>query len=171
MLRATRKLIEFVLGLFCAAILATLAALILVAVTTRKLGVPFGWYDEVASVLLAWLTWYGAALAALRRAHLGFPNLIARLPFAAGAALLLLRTAVICTFFAVVGRYGLEVVLLLRGDTLVSLPWVPVSLTQSVIPAGAFLFVVAELVVLPERLADLRARRPAFAPEQVEGTA
>jgi hypothetical protein len=33
---------------------------------------------------------------------------------------------------------------------LVSLPWVPQRLTQSVIPIGAVLFIIAELVTLPE---------------------
>lgn len=168
MLATTRRLIEWALGVICALLLAKLAALILVAVTMRKLGAPFGWYDEVASILLAWLTWYGAALAALRRAHLGLAEVIARLPFALAAGLLLLRTTIICLFFVLVARYGLEVVMLLRGDTLVSLPWVPVSLTQSVIPIGAVLFVIAELVVLPERLSELRARRTAIAAKPAE---
>ncbi len=33
---------------------------------------------------------------------------------------------------------------------LVSLPWVPQRLTQSVSPSGAVLFIIAELVSLPE---------------------
>ena len=54
-------------------LLAGLAVVILVGVACRKLGISLVWYDEVASIMLAWLTYYGAALAALKRAHIGFP--------------------------------------------------------------------------------------------------
>ena len=42
---------------------------------------------------------------------------------------------------------------LLGGTTLVSLPSVPMSLAQSVIPIGAVLFIAAQLLSLPEGLA------------------
>ena len=45
----------------------------------------------------------------------------------------------------------------LGTDTLVSLPQVPVSLTQSVIPIGGALFVIAEVLTFPEVLAKARA--------------
>jgi hypothetical protein len=35
---------------------------------------------------------------------------------------------------------------ILEGTTLVSLPWVPARVSQSVIPIGAVLFIVAELM-------------------------
>jgi hypothetical protein len=38
--------------------------------------------------------------------------------------------------------------LVLAGSYLVSLSWVPLSLTQSVIPIGAVVFILAELVSL-----------------------
>ena len=36
--------------------------------------------DEIASILLAWLTFYGSALASAKRAHIGCPELVALLP-------------------------------------------------------------------------------------------
>jgi TRAP-type C4-dicarboxylate transport system permease small subunit len=45
---------------------------------------------------------------------------------------------------------GYEVLLVLGDETLVSLPGVPVLLTQSVIPIGAALFIIAELLSLPD---------------------
>ena len=53
-------------------LLASLAVIVLMGVTYRKLGISMVWYDEVASIALAWLTYYGAALAALngQRNHL-----------------------------------------------------------------------------------------------------
>ena len=61
-------------------LLGSLAVLVLVGVALRKLGIPFVWYDEGASIMLAWLTYYGAALAALKRAHIGFPGLVNAMP-------------------------------------------------------------------------------------------
>ena len=60
-------------------LLASLAVVVVVGVGFRKAGAALVWYDEVASILLAWLTYYGAALAALRRAHIGVPTLAKRL--------------------------------------------------------------------------------------------
>lgn len=59
---------------------SSLAIVVLLAVIYRKAGHSLVWYDEVASVMLAWLTYYGAALAALKRAHIGFPGLVEALP-------------------------------------------------------------------------------------------
>ena len=39
--------------------------IVVVAVVYRKIGHSLVWYDEGASIVLAWLTYYGAALAAL----------------------------------------------------------------------------------------------------------
>ena len=46
-----------------------MAAEVTLGVVFRALGHSLAWYDEVASVLLAWLTFYGAALASVRRAR------------------------------------------------------------------------------------------------------
>jgi TRAP-type C4-dicarboxylate transport system permease small subunit len=137
--------------------LAALAVLILVGVVLRKLGVPFVWYDEGASIMLAWLTYYGAALAALKRAHIGFPGLVdALLPRWRVPAVWLGEVCVI-GFFALLGWFGLKVLWILGGDTMVSLPWVPTRFTQSVIPVGAALFIVAQLLSLPETLRRARS--------------
>jgi len=56
-----------------------LTVIVVVAVIYRKSGASLSWYDEVASVLLAWLTYYGAALAALTRGHIGFNGLMSAL--------------------------------------------------------------------------------------------
>ena len=55
-------------------LVGALAVVVVMGVGFRKFGAALVWYDEVASILLAWLTYYGAALAALKRAHIGFPK-------------------------------------------------------------------------------------------------
>ena len=45
---------------------------------------------------------------------------------------------------------GIEVLVILGGDNLTSLTWVPTRLTQSVIPIGALLFIVGQLLSFPD---------------------
>ena len=165
-MRAIKRTLEGLLATVCIGLMVALAALIIVGVTLRKFGAPLGWYDEVAAVLLAWITYYGAAYAALRRAHLGFPNLVAKAAPGWRIALVLLRQVLVVGFFALVGWFGWQVIVILEGDTLVLLPWVPVTLTQSVIPIGATLFILAELLTLPERLAEARRGAAPIDPER-----
>lgn len=135
-------------------LLAALAVVVVVGVGFRKAGAALVWYDEVASILLAWLTYYGAALAALRRAHIGVPTLTQRLTGRARTAVVLLAESAIIAFFAAVAWSGWQVVRVLGGTTLVSLPSVPAALAQSVIPIGAVLFIVAQLLGLRDALAE-----------------
>jgi TRAP-type C4-dicarboxylate transport system permease small subunit len=149
-----RTYLERILEAVAIALMAILAVLVVAAVALRAANAPLAWYDEVAGVLLAWITYYGAALAALKRAHLGFPNLISTLSPAARVPVTLLGTIIVIAFFLVVAWYGFQVIILLQGDYLTSLRWVPIPFTQSVVPIGACLFVLAELLVLPDRLRE-----------------
>ena len=101
-------------------------------------------------MVLAWLTYYGSALAACNRGHLGFPGLFLSLPRQFRAAAFILAEVVIVGFFAIIGYAGWYVLGIFGEETLVSLPWVSLSFTQSVIPLGACLFILAELLSLPD---------------------
>tara|TARA_R110001599_G_scaffold159996_1_gene347589 strand:+ start:868 stop:1386 length:519 start_codon:yes stop_codon:yes gene_type:complete len=143
---------ERVLTAFVIFLLASLAVLILVGVALRKLEIPFVWYDEGASIMLAWLTYYGAALAALKRAHIGFPGLVNAMPPLWRVPAVLFAEVCVIGFFALLTWFGVQVLIILQGDTMVSLTWVPTRFTQSVIPIGGALFIVAQLISLPEVL-------------------
>lgn len=136
-----------------------LTAVVVVAVVYRKLGASLSWYDEIASVLLAWVTYYGAALAALKRSHIGFDDVLLALPRKARAGAIVVAEIFVIGFFGLLAWAGLEVLSILEGETLVSLTWVPVSVTQSIIPIGAILFIVAELLSLPDYWRDVMAGR------------
>lgn len=143
-----RKVLEvLVLGL-----MAALATVVVVGVVFRKAGASLVWYDEVASILLAWLTYYGAALAALHRAHIGMPTLVEKLRGPARTGVVLLAELCVLTFFGVLAWAGVRVLSVLGGTSLVSLPWVPMAVAQSVIPIGAVLFIVAQLLSFPDVL-------------------
>lgn len=131
-------------------LMVTLTTLVIVAVVYRKLGNSLSWYDEVASIVLSWITYYGAALAALRRKHIGFDSVLLAIPMPARMWAVAFGEAVIVGFFLLMAWAGLKVLDVLHGDTLDSLTWIPVQLTQSVIPIGAILFIACELLSLPD---------------------
>jgi TRAP-type C4-dicarboxylate transport system permease small subunit len=166
--RTLRRGLELLLEWVCIVLMISLAVAVVLAVIYRKAGNSLVWYDEVAAIMLAWLTYYGAALAALRRAHLGFPGLIAASPPALRMPLLIIAETLVIAFFLVLAWYGWEVVVILAGDRLTSLPWVPVWFTQSVIPVGSLLIVLAEVLTLPERW---REARLGLAPHEHEESA
>lgn len=149
--RGFERLLEWIVIV----LLCTLALEVTLGIVYRSLGRPLAWYDEVASVLLAWVTYYGAALAALRRAHIGMPSVVAALPVRTRLVAVLAGEVCVIGFFVLLGAYGVQVLRLLAGDTLTTID-VPVALTQSVIPLGAVLFVIAELISLPEVLRAAR---------------
>jgi len=148
------RLLEVVVG----AIMVVLFLEVTAGVVFRSIGHSLIWYDEVASVLLAWLTFYGSALASAKRAHIGCPELVEAMPWRARRALNVVAQLVVIAFFALLGYIGMKIMPILAGDTLVSLSWVPMNFVQSVIPIASALIVVAETAYLAELLL---ARSPA----------
>lgn len=141
------------------ALMVGLTVVVVAAVIYRKMGASLSWYDEIAGVLLAWITYYGAALAALKRSHIGFDDVLLSLPLQARKIAVLFAEALVLLFFVLLAWSGLEVLSILEGESLVSLTWVPVALTQSIIPIGAILFIVAELLSFPDYWRDVMAGR------------
>ena len=133
-----------------------LTAMVVVAVVARLMGESFSWYDEVAAIGLAWVTYYGAALAALKRRHIGFDSVLLAMPQGLRMAAAFFGEFVVLAFFALLAWAGMEVLAVLEGDALVSLDWVPVQFTQSVIPIGAVLFIICQLLSMPDYLRSVR---------------
>lgn len=147
---AARSLFERLLEAITVFLILSLAAVVVLGIIYRWAGEALSWYDEVASVQLAWLTYYGAALAALKRAHIGVPGLIAAVRPFYRVPLVICAELVIIGFFLILAWYGYVVLVILEGDTLISLPSIGTQFTQSVIPIGAILFVIAEILNLPQ---------------------
>jgi len=127
-----------------------LALVVTIGFVSRLAGSPFSWYDEVASVGLAWLTYYGAALAAAKGAHIGCPSVVNYFPPKLRLPIALVAEAITIGFFVLLAYTGTQVLIILEGSTLVSLTSVSLQLTQSVLPIGSALFILAELLHLPE---------------------
>ena len=141
------------------ALMAILFIEVSLGVIYRTFGVALVWYDEVASILLAWLTFYGSALASVKRAHIGCPELVDLAPPRVRAGLRIFAQFATIAFFLLMGWIGYTVLGPLESDRLVSLPDIPVAWVQSVVPISAVLIVLAELITLPGVVAaSLRAK-------------
>jgi TRAP-type C4-dicarboxylate transport system permease small subunit len=145
-----RRGYERFLEWICIVLMAALAAEVAAGVFFRYSGHSLVWYDEVATILLAWVTFYGSALAVLKHAHMGVPEIVRMLP--PGPRVVAAVVAQLCTmaFFVLLGWTGYSILEILATDTLVSLPDIPVAYANSVIPISAALFVVGQLLVFPE---------------------
>src|SRR5512134_3794631 len=154
MLARVRRGYEQFLEAVVILLMAALAIEVTVGVVFRSMGHSLVWYDEIASILLAWLTFYGSALAAAKRAHIGCPEVMAMLPPRAKLAFRLLAEVLVIAFFALIAWVGYSVLDVLATDNLVSLPQVSVMYTQSVVPISAVLILVAEFLTLPAVLAE-----------------
>lgn len=146
-------------------LLVVLSGVVLVGVLSRYSGASLIWYDEVASVLLAWITFTGAGLATLRNAHLGFGGLLYGAPQGVRIVLLGIVELIFLTVFLIVIWAGWAILDVFGAETMVSVPFVPRSLVQSVLPIGAGVVILARLLTLPDRL---RAVIAGADPEHVE---
>jgi TRAP-type C4-dicarboxylate transport system permease small subunit len=161
LLARVRAAYEAFLEAIAIVLMVVLAAEVTIGVVFRYSGSALVWYDEVASILLAWVTYYGAALAALKRSHIGCPELVRTFKPALRLPVAMVAEACVIGFFILLAWVGYSVLDVLATDNLVSIPEVSVVYTQSVIPISAVLFVIAELFALPDVLREARGLQPA----------
>jgi len=153
-----RTAFEWLLETIVIVLVAGLTLLVICGFAFRYIGYSLSWYDETASVGLVWLTYYGSALAALKGAHIGVPGFVNAMPPRIRVWVTIFAEACVFLFFIALAWTGVQVLVVLGGDGMVSLPWVPLRLTDSAIPIGAALFVIAEAMRLPQVLKDARGR-------------
>jgi TRAP-type C4-dicarboxylate transport system permease small subunit len=118
------------------------------------------WYDEFASYLLVWLTFYGAVVASHRRRHIGFEVVVER--FSAGKRRVadFIAECFVLTFQIVLCYYGWLLVRKMGDESAVSLTWVKMAWIYSVLPITGGLMLLISLM----RLVDI-----AFAREHERG--
>ena len=154
--RSFRRGYERFLEWICIALMTALAAEVTAGVVFRYSGHSLVWYDEVATILLAWVTFYGSALAVLKHAHMGVPEIVRMLPAGSRVAVTVLAQLCTLAFFVLLAWVGYSILEVLATDRLVSLPQVPVACANSVIPISAVLIVVGQLLVFPEVVREAR---------------
>src|SRR5437016_12032737 len=109
MLHKLRKRYERLLEWIVIALMAVLATEVTVGIVYRTFGASLVWYDEIASILLAWLTFYGSALASVKRAHIGCPEVMAFLPPVPKLVFRIVAEAFTVGFFLLMGWVGYQV--------------------------------------------------------------
>lgn len=161
MLERARRYFETLLEAIVFVLMIALALTVVFAVIYRKAGASLVWYDEVAEIMLAWITYYGSALAALRGAHIGVSALVDAMPRGARIAAVVVAETCVIAFFLLLAWAGWHVLDVLANDYLISLPAVSSRVTQSVMVIGSLLFVIAELLHVPAVLRAAAAAPPA----------
>lgn len=147
---AASRLLERFLEWMVIGLMISLTVVVIVAVLFRISGNSLSWYDEIAAIQLSWITYYGAALAALKRRHIGLDSVLLSMPMPFRMVGVIVAEIIVIGFFVLLAWTGWEVLMVLEGEMLVSLTWIPIQFTQSVIPIGAAMFVICELLSLPE---------------------
>ncbi len=156
MLVELRRRYERLLEWIAIVLMTALAVEVTAGVAFRYSGYSLVWYDEVATILLAWVTFYGSALAVMKHAHMGVPEIVRLMPRGWRVATTLFAQACTLAFYLVLAWTGYAVLEVLASDTLVSLPAVSVAWAQSVIPVSAALIILAQALVFPEVLSEAR---------------
>jgi TRAP-type C4-dicarboxylate transport system permease small subunit len=130
-------------------LLAGLAVLVCFGVFFRYvLNSSLVWYDEFASYMLVWLTFYGAVVADYHRKHIGFDLLVEKLaPLARKVADVVAELAVL-GFQFVLFYYGWILTERMGDETAISLPWVKVTWISSVLPITGGLLLLISLARL-----------------------
>ncbi len=144
------SVLEKVLIAISMTILIALSTIIIVAVFSRFIGASLYWYDEVSAILLAWLTFYGSALCALKRSHMGFSGFVATTSLTLRKIIFSFSELIVISFFVVIAWASYYILQIFGDETLTSLEFITLAFAQSALPIGAVLFVIAQLCSLPK---------------------
>ena len=115
------------------------------------LDASLAWYDEFASYLLVWLTFYGAVSASYHRRHIGFETFIARLMPVTRRRLEIVAEFLVLGFQIVLLYYGWLLTRKMGDETAVSLVWVKMGWVYSVLPISGGLM----MLISVQRLLNL----------------
>jgi len=110
------------------------------------------WYDEFASYLLVWLTFYGTVVADYRRRHIGFDLVVQKLPPLQRRVVDVVAEVAVLGFQFVLFYYGWVLNERMGDESAISLPWVKVSWINSVLPITGALLLVISLVRLVQTI-------------------
>ena len=106
------------------------------------------WYDEFASYMLVWLTFYGAVVADFQRRHINFELLVDKLAPAPRRVVDGVAELFVLGFQVVLFYYGWVLTEKMGDETAISLPWVKVSWISSVLPITGGIMLLISLTRL-----------------------
>ena len=114
------------------------------------------WYDEFASYLLVWLTFFGTVVAAYHRRHIGFELVVDKLAPSTRRVVDFIGETAVLGFQFVLLYYGWILTQKMGDETAISLPWIKVAWVTSVLPLTGGLMLLISLA----RLAGILSARP-----------
>lgn len=108
------------------------------------LDAALAWYDEFASYLLVWLTFYGAVVASYRRRHIAFELVVDRVaPFTRKIVEAVSETLVLA-FQVILFYYGWLLTRKMGDETAISLEWIKMGWVYSALPiTGALMLLIS----------------------------
>lgn len=131
-------------------LLVAMTALVVVGVFFRyALGAALSFYDEFASYLLVWVTFYGAVIASHRGKHIGFETLVELLPPGARHVVEIIAELFVFGFQLVLFYYGWMLVQSMEFDTAISLPFISMAWVYSVLPiTGGLMLLISAISIV-----------------------
>ena len=138
------RLIDFI-ELWAMLLLVLMVVVVCLGVFFRYvLGASLAWYDEFASYLLVWLTFYGAVAASYHNRHIQFDTVVARLMPNTRRKVQVIAELFVLGFQIVLLYYGWLLTQKMGDETAVSLVWVKMGWVYSVLPiTGAVMLVLS----------------------------
>ena len=126
-------------------LLAGMVVLVCLGVFFRyALNSSLTWYDEFASYLLVWLTFYGSVVVDYRRKHISFELLVDKLAPLQRRIVDGIGEIAVLGFQFVLFWYGWVLTERMADETAIALPWVKVMWINSVLPiCGALMLVIS----------------------------
>lgn len=147
--------VDFVL----AVLLVAMTAVVFIQVFFRYvLDAALPWPEEVARILIVWLSFLGAYMAMREKKHIGFGVLVEQFPRRLQAAVNLIGRVFIVLFLLVVVKEGSGFV---REHVDIPMPYTDVStgwMVYSVFPVAGGLMLFQSLLDICEALRGLRSR-------------
>ena len=108
------------------------------------LGSSLAWYDEFASYLLVWLTFYGAIVASYHGRHIAFEMIVDRFRRNTKRMVEAFAELFVLGFQVVLFYYGWRLTQKMGDETAVSLVWVKMGWVYSVLPiTGGVMLVIS----------------------------
>lgn len=134
-------------------LLVALTAVVCLGVFFRYvLNDPLVWYDEFASYLLVWLTFYGAVVAHYHRRHIAFDLFVNKLAPGPRRGVDVAGEIAIIGFQFVLLYYGWILTERMGDESTISLPWFRIAWVNSVMPVTGALMLLVSLAQLPGML-------------------
>ncbi len=110
------------------------------------------WSEELARVLLVWLTFFGATVAYYHGAHPGVDGLVKRLPFSGKRIASILSHIASLALFSIMVWYGTSFAYFVRLQITPALGW-PKWVIMAAVPAAGVVFCIHGMAMVFDTLA------------------